>query len=121
LHRIERGEASVTIGAYFSVVAALGLKLDLHDLHDLHDLNGPPAATSRVPEGGLPATVRLDDFPQLKRLAWQRQGVAEVSPAEALSLYERNWRHIDPASLGPAERALVQALAEQLGAGRLLV
>jgi hypothetical protein len=103
------------MGAYFSVIAALGLKLDLRDL------NGPEAAKARAPEGGLPARVRLDDFPQLQRLAWQRPGVAEVSPAEALSLYERNWRHIDPASLGPAERALVQALADQLGAGRLLV
>jgi hypothetical protein len=65
--------------------------------------------------------VRLDDYPQLKRLAWQRLGVAEVSPAEALSLYERNWRHIDPTSLDPAERALVHALAHQLGGGRLLV
>jgi transcriptional regulator with XRE-family HTH domain len=112
LHRIERGEPSVTMGAYFSVIAALGLKLDLQET---------PVAKAGAPEGGLPASVRLDDYPQLKRLAWQRLGVAEVSPAEALSLYERNWRHIDPASLGPAERALVHALAGRLGGGRLLV
>jgi DNA-binding XRE family transcriptional regulator len=112
LHRIERGEPSVTMGAYFSVIAALGLKIEVKE---------PTVAKAIGPEGGLPSSVRLDDYPQLKRLAWQRHGVLEVSPAEALSLYERNWRHIDPASLEPAERALVQALANRLGGGRLLV
>jgi transcriptional regulator with XRE-family HTH domain len=112
LHRIERGEPSVTMGAYFSVIAALGLKIELSE---------PTAAKAIGAEAGLPASVRLADYPQLQRLAWQRPGVAEVSAAEALSLYERNWRHMDPASLEPAERALVQALANRLGGGRLLV
>lgn len=69
----------------------------------------------------LPERVRLADFPQLERLAWQLHGVAELSPQDALNLYERNWRHIDPATMQPAERALLQALMEQLGGGRLLV
>jgi hypothetical protein len=47
--------------------------------------------------------------------------VDDLSPQEALSLYERNWRHIDQARLVPAEQALVQALVKQLGGGRLLV
>ena len=34
----------------------------------------------------------------------------ELSPADALNLCERNWRHIDRASMEPAERALLQAL-----------
>jgi transcriptional regulator with XRE-family HTH domain len=112
LHRIERGEPSVTMGAYFSVIAALGLKIEISE---------PTVAKAIGAEGGLPASVRLADYPQLKRLAWQRPGVGEVSAAEALSLYERNWRHIDPSSLEPGERALVQALANRLGGGRLLV
>jgi transcriptional regulator with XRE-family HTH domain len=112
LHRIERGEPSVTMGAYLSAIDALGLQLELRDP------NAP-----KVPAGvaGLPDRVRLADFPQLKRLAWQLKGVDELSPADALNLYERNWRHIDTASLEPAERSLVQALADQLGGGRLLV
>jgi transcriptional regulator with XRE-family HTH domain len=112
LHRIERGEPSVTMGAYFSVIAALGLEIELKE---------PSVAKVIGPKEGLPSSVRLADYPQLKRLAWQRPGVAEVSAAEALSLYERNWRHIDPAGLEPGERALVQALANFLGGGRLLV
>ena len=112
LHRIERGEPSVTMGAYLSAIAAVGLELGLSD---------PLVPKATVPVTSLPARLRLDDYAQLKRLAWQRHGVADLSPADALSLYERNWRHIDPASLQPAERALVKALADQLGGGRLLV
>ena len=112
LHRIERGEPSVTMGAYLSAIDAVGLQIDLSNP------NAPPVPVSGA---GLPASLRLDDYPQLRRLAWQLHGVDELSPAEALSLYERNWRHVDQACLEPAERALVQALAQQLGGGRLLV
>ncbi|MCK6434113.1 MAG: hypothetical protein HUU30_09420 [Burkholderiaceae bacterium] len=45
----------------------------------------------------------------------------ELSPADALNLYERNWRHVDRASMAPAESALLQALVDQPGGGRLLV
>jgi transcriptional regulator with XRE-family HTH domain len=112
LHRIERGEPSVTMGAYLSAIDAVGLQLDLTD---------PQAARAGVRGTGVPAIVHLADFPQLKRLAWQLHGATELSPAEALSLYERNWRHIDKGSLSPEECALVQALVGTLGGGRLLV
>jgi transcriptional regulator with XRE-family HTH domain len=113
LHRIERGEASVTIGAYANAAAALGLAVSV---------SGPPPA---VPRRGRPANVpqliRLADYPQLERLAWQFQGATEVTPAEALSLYERNWRHIEQGALEPHERALIHSLAARLGGSRLLV
>lgn len=112
LHRIERGEPSVTMGAYLSAIDAVGLRLDLTD---------PQAAPAGARDTGVPAIVRLADYPQLKRLAWQLHGVTELSPAEALSLYERNWRHIDQGSMAPDERALVRALVGALGGGRLLV
>lgn len=114
LHRIERGEPSVTMGAYLSAISAVGLELGLNDPLVVK-------AERAVPTVGLPDRVRLDDYPQLKSLAWQMHGVAEIDPAQALSLYERNWRHVDPDSLSLKERALVQALAEKLGGGRLLV
>ena len=47
----------------------------------------------------LPAVVRLGDYPALKQLAWQLPGVAELTPAQALDLYERNWRHLDRGNL----------------------
>ncbi len=112
LHRVERGVPSVTMGAYLSVIAAVGLQIDLSD---------PNALQDHAMNASLPDRLHLADYPQLRRLAWQLQGVAELTPVEALSLYERNWRHIDQAQLEPAERALVQSLVEQIGGGRLLV
>ena len=112
LHRIERGEPSVTMGAYLNAMAAVGLEWTLHDLN----ARGPQDTVARPP-----ARVRLADYPQLKRLAWQQRGIVDLSAADALSLYERNWRHIDSAAMTPNERALVQSLAVTLGGGRLLV
>jgi hypothetical protein len=60
--------------------------------------------------GWLPARLRLADYPQLKQLAWQVQGMDELTPREALGIYERNWRHVDEAALLPRERNLIAAL-----------
>jgi transcriptional regulator with XRE-family HTH domain len=113
LHRIERGEPSVTMGAYANAAAALGLALGVA---------GPqPAAPSRTQPAGVPQRILLGDHTQLARLAWQYQGATEVTPVEALNLYERNWRHIDQAALAPHERALIHGLVASLGGSRLLV
>jgi transcriptional regulator with XRE-family HTH domain len=112
LHRIERGEPSVTMGAYLSAIDAVGLQLELRD---------PQARAPAADIASLPERVRLADFPQLKALAWQLHDVDELSPADAFNLYERNWRHIDQARMAPAERALLKVLVDQLGGGRLLV
>jgi transcriptional regulator with XRE-family HTH domain len=109
LHRIERGEPTVAIGAWLAVAGALGLTLDLHD------------AQAVVGTKKLPEMIRLRDFPQLKRLAWQLHGVEDVPPSVALDLYERNWRHVDRAALSDGEAALIEALSRALGGGRLVV
>jgi hypothetical protein len=96
------------MGAYLSALSALGLSLQVQE----------PEATYA---SALPAAVRLDDYPALKQLAWQLPGVTEISPAQALDLYERNWRHLDREGLAPQERRLIQALVDELGGGRLLV
>lgn len=116
LQRIERGEPSVTMGAYIGAATAVGLELDLVDPREPR--RGAGAARGKPP---FPARIRLADYPQLKKLAWQLHGVTTLKPEEALSLYERNWRHVDTAAFDPAERTLVNALAQHLGGGRLLV
>ncbi|MGM9484134.1 helix-turn-helix domain-containing protein [Roseateles sp. NT4] len=108
LHRVERGEPSVTMGAYLSAMSAVGLSLQVRE---------PEAPLVSA----LPDVVRLDDYPALQQLAWQLPGVTELSPAQALDLYERNWRHLDRERLTPHERRLIQALVDELGGGRLLV
>ena len=66
LHRIERGEPTVAVGAWVAVATALGLTFDLLDAK-------ATAGTTK-----LPKKVRLRDFPQLKKLAWQLHGGDEI-------------------------------------------
>ncbi|HZX65245.1 MAG TPA: helix-turn-helix transcriptional regulator [Myxococcales bacterium] len=112
LHRIERGEPSVTVGAYMSVVAALGLDVELREA--VRGVASEAAAK-------LPTKIRLADYPELRRIAWQRRRVDTIAPKEALALYERNWRHVDRAAMDARERELVHLLVDALGGGRLLV
>ena len=115
LHRIERGEPSVAMGSYASAAAAIGLDLRFVDPHEAKAADENGSATA------LPPSIRLADYPQLARLVWQLPDVSEITPGEALELYERNWRHLDPAMLSTQERALIEALARLWGGGRLLV
>ncbi len=120
LHRIERGEPSVTMGAYMSALAAVGLQVYLSGGKNFSSVAGR-LGVETVAEPALPARVRLADHPQLQRLAWHMHGVETISAEEALSLYERNWRHLDQTAWTPAERQLLHSLAACLGGGRLLV
>lgn len=117
LHRIERGEPSVTMGAYLSAAEALGLSFGLA-AQPPPSLPPPPPAPCA---GLLPEAIAPADYPQLRRLAWSLRGLDTLTPAEALAVYERNWRHVDAAALDPRERALIDTLAATLGGGRLLV
>lgn len=65
--------------------------------------------------------VRLADYPQLRLIAWNRHAEAELEEAEAFTLYETRWRHIDQATLSETERALIQRLASAFGRGLLNV
>ena len=115
LHRIERGEPSVAMGAYLSAIETLGLEIELRD---------PQArrtGAQRASNPRLPSTIRVADFAQLARLAWQLRGATEITPKEALDLYERNWRHVDRQAMDEREREFVTTLVEELAGGRLLV
>ncbi|MBW8717270.1 MAG: hypothetical protein JF629_15995 [Variovorax paradoxus] len=59
--------------------------------------------------------VRISDYPQLRRLAWQLAPDTELTPAEAWATYERNWRHVDASALDARERQLLDELARALG------
>ena len=106
LHRMEKGAPAVTMAAYLNVMAALGLDISLSLPAEQTAVAAPTADRT----GWIPARVRLADYPQLKQLAWHVQGVDELTPAEALGIYERNWRHIDASTLQPHEQQLVDAL-----------
>jgi transcriptional regulator with XRE-family HTH domain len=132
LHRVERGEASVSMASYMNAIASLGLELSVAEPRPSRgSLPTSKAATE------LTLTLRLADYAQLQTVAWHIHGTAwgtaggkvsdqkndgvYITPEMALSLYERNWRHLDHAAMSPEERALVARLARDLPGGRLLV
>lgn len=110
LHRIEKGEPAVTMGAYANVMAVLGLDFGLVNAAAFTE---PDLAS--VHEGWIPARIRLADYAQLRQLAWQVQGVDAISPVEAWDIYERNWRHLDEQLMTDHERQLVDALRLAFG------
>jgi transcriptional regulator with XRE-family HTH domain len=107
LHRIEKGEASVTIGAWCNALVSLGLSLQARSATDARADNDGQR-TDRV--GWIPARVALADYPQLRSLAWQVHGTDTLTPIEALGIYERNARHLDLQAMSADEQALLQAL-----------
>jgi transcriptional regulator with XRE-family HTH domain len=111
-HRIEGGEPSVTMGAYLNALGALGLEFQVGDV---------AAAPAKVEAPPVPQHIRLADYPQLRRLAWHAPGLTELTPTEALGLYERHWRYLDREALDPKEQALLEVLTHQEAKGRLLV
>lgn len=112
LHRIEHGEPSVTIGAYLNAMAALDLEFGI-----IRPKGGTNETADSDRQGWIPARIRIADYPQLQRLAWQVQGTDVLTPREALNIYERNWRHMDVQALEPRERQLIEALRLALGEG----
>jgi hypothetical protein len=42
-------------------------------------------------------------------------GTDELTPTEALGIYERNWRHLDESLLTQHEKELIEALNAGLG------
>lgn len=110
LYRIEKGEPSVTMGAYCNAMMALNMDFGILT-------PGKPAANEIDVDhqGWIPARIHLSEYPQLKQLAWQVHGTDELTPVEALSIYERNWRHVDVQALDPHEKQLIDALRAGLG------
>lgn len=113
LHRIEKGEPSVTGGAWANAMAALGMTLLARNTEDAQASGASPTDLNEW----IPVRVRLADYPQLKALAWQVHGTDTLTPIEALGIYERNARHLDTAAMSIAEQALLQALRTGLGGG----
>lgn len=109
LHRVEKGEPSVAVGAWANVMSALGLMWQVNPSYG--DDDGEAKDLSQW----LPVRVRLADYPQLKSLAWQVHGTDELSLVEALDIYERNDRHLDRDAMSERERALLSALLVAFG------
>jgi hypothetical protein len=65
--------------------------------------------------------IRLNDYPQLQFIAWNRHKDDSIEEEEAFSLYERNWRWVEQANLSANERRLIERLTQVFGHGVLNV
>jgi transcriptional regulator with XRE-family HTH domain len=119
LHRLEQGDPSVTVATFLKVLDSLRLTQDLASVAGDADRR---TDGERLPPRRLPTRIRIDDYPQLRQIAWHlRDSGATVTPREALELYERNWRHVDQDLVQPKERSLIKKLVDTVGKGVLLV
>lgn len=116
LHRIEKGEPTVAGGAWAQAMAALGMMLQARNTEEKPTNDASQGNPANLAEW-IPVQVRLQNYPQLKALAWQVHGTDTLSPAEAWGIYERNARHLDMTAMSPTELALLQALRTGLGGG----
>ena len=107
-HRMEKGEVTVTIGAWFNALTALGLEFGV-------GITGEPPQAGAA--DNIPVAVRLAEYPQLAALAWQVRGSTEISARAAFDIYERNERHINQDSLTPEEAGLMDNLRRVFGDG----
>lgn len=105
LHRLEKGEPSVAVGAWSNAIAALGMVWQAQPAPEAQASSRAEART-----GWIPARVPLADYPQLRSLAWQVHGAETLTPREALDIYERNARHLDTQAMSADEQALLDAL-----------
>ena len=100
LHRVEKGESSVTVGAYAATLQALGLGIGV---------TGLPAEETPFPE------INVDNYPELRKLAWQIAAGTVLTPDEAWDIYSRNRRHLDEENLTAKEAELITLLEQQIG------
>jgi transcriptional regulator with XRE-family HTH domain len=105
LHRIEKGEPGVSMGAYISVIEALGLHLDLSK-KDLRKYS----KTSYILDL---KKIPIKDYPQLKQICWQLSDDAVLTAVEAKSTYERNERFIYFQLLDEKEKSLIEQCGVQ--------
>ena len=116
LHRIERGESTVNMGAYLQVCEVLDLHLGLVPMgkQEIEE------CAKQIAGPDIPH-LRIKDYPQLKALAWQLNEDEYLTDAEAVSIYERNKRFLDLEHLENHERELMQRLTIIRGMEQLLV
>lgn len=118
LHRIEKGETSVSLGAYLQVCQALGLHLGILTA------DGGEAPKNQQPTNPLVVDgphIRIGDYSQLTALAWQLDINTLLTDVEARGIYERNKRFLDMQQINSHERVLMQRLIAEIGMENLLV
>jgi len=107
LHRIEKGDPGVSVGAYVSVLQALDMQMTV-ELKSQH---------KKLQAIDL-SKIAIKNYPELKKLSWQLKDDAVLSALEAKNIYERNERFISFSSLCDDEKELIDQLGIQFSEGK---
>lgn len=99
LHKVEKGDPSVSAGALASVALALGVPISL-EVHSAPDLDN----------------IVVGNYRGLSSLTWQLDSGTSLSGYEAWSIYSKNWRHLDLSLIDTKEGGLIQELSKRFGA-----
>ena len=116
LHRIEKGTASVTVGALMNVLNALDLPLTELQEKGRSEAKEKPLGSSEasITASLLPAFVELAAYPALRQLAWHIHSNTVLTPEEAAGIYERHHRHLNQDLIGPHEQQLIKDLRQAI-------
>lgn len=101
-------------------LAAVNLRLPANQAARLRTAAGTPGFDRRLEQFLDELVLDIDRWPALRELAWNRSD-RWIPAEEALALYERNWRLVDPARLTPDEHELIERLKHRFGGGVLNV
>lgn len=96
------------------------LKLPARDAERVRAAMARPEFTHRLSSFLDDTLIEIAAYENLAALCWNRSD-RFIDAEEAFRLYERNWRFVDTRRMKPAERALVERLAERYGNGVLNV
>jgi hypothetical protein len=101
-------------------IAVVELRLPLAQASRLRAAAATPVFGKALDDMLREVVIDIDRWPKLRELAWNR-ALRFIPAADALSLYERNWRFVDPEELTSAEADLIERLKSRYGAGVLNV
>ena len=94
------------------------LKLPAAEAERLRAAASSPHFAKALDEFLQDVVLEIERWPQLRELTWNRAD-RWIPAEEALALYERNWRFVEPERLQKDEANLIDRLKRRFGSGLL--